>query len=73
MADESEKDSMPVKLPLGVTIGVFVLTFIVWIFFYVMDMRLNAPTTVLVAVVMLALVSAVRWLWLRAHAKRGTK
>ncbi len=64
---------MPFKLPLGATIAVFLLAFIVWIFFYVMDMRLDAQATVLVAVVMLALVSAVRWLWLRAHAKNGTK
>jgi hypothetical protein len=64
---------MPFKFPLGVTIAVFLLTFIVWIFFYVMDMRLDAQATVLVAVAILALVSAVRWLWLRAHAKRGTK
>jgi protein-S-isoprenylcysteine O-methyltransferase Ste14 len=64
---------MPLKPPLTVTIAVFLLTFIVWIFFYVMDMRLNPPATVLVAAVMLALVGAVRWLWSRAHAKRGTK
>lgn len=51
----------------------FLLTLIVWIFCYVMDMRLDAQATVLVAVAILALVSAVRWLWSCAHAEKGAK
>jgi membrane protein DedA with SNARE-associated domain len=73
MADENQSVLMPVKLSRGAVIAVFLLTFIVWIFFYVMDMQLDAKSTTLVAVVMLALVIAARWLWSRVRQRGGIK
>ena len=73
MADENQSFLTPVKLSRGAVIAVFLLTFIVWIFFYAMDMQLNAKSTTLVAVVMLALVIVARWLWSRARPHGGTK
>jgi hypothetical protein len=73
MADENQSFLMPVKLSRGAVIAVFLLTFIVWIFFYVMDMQLDAKSTTLVAVVMLALVIAARWLWSRVRQRGGIK
>jgi hypothetical protein len=66
VADENQSFLTPVKLSRGGVIAVFLLTFIVWIFF-------DAKSTTLVAVVMLAVVIAARWLWSRARPHGGTK
>ena len=42
MDDANQKSSMPLKLSLGAAVAVCLLTFIVWIFFYIMDMQLKA-------------------------------
>ncbi len=65
MGEDNAHSSILSKLPVGALVIVFVLTFAVWIFFYELDMPLQAPATTVVAAVMLGVVIAVRWMWSR--------
>jgi hypothetical protein len=73
MAEDKQGFSLPYRAPFSVVAAVFALTFIVWIFFDRMEMPLHAQGTTVVAAVMLGLVSAVKWLWLRSHRAGGGK
>ncbi|MDQ2776381.1 MAG: hypothetical protein M3Y57_15920 [Acidobacteriota bacterium] len=67
MADENANFPGPFRVSLGVAIAVFALTFIVWIFFFMLDMQLRTESTAFVALLMLAVVSAGKWLLARAR------
>ena len=70
MAEDNRSFSPPFKAPFSVVAAVFVLTFIVWIFFYLMKMPLHAQGTTVVAATMFGLVSMVKWVWLRTRTHR---
>jgi amino acid transporter len=65
MSQDNGSPSLLSRLPFGAIVTVFLLTFAVWLFFYQMNMPLQAPATTVVAVIMFAIVIAVRWLWSR--------
>ena len=65
MSEDNGPPSLLSRLPLGAIVTVFLLTLAVWIFFYEMDMPLQAPATTVVAAIMLAIVIAGRWAWSR--------
>jgi RsiW-degrading membrane proteinase PrsW (M82 family) len=69
MSGDKEHPSMLSRLPLGSLVTIFILTFAVWIFFYAMNMPLQAPATTVVAAVMIGIVTAARWVWSRSRAK----
>jgi membrane protein DedA with SNARE-associated domain len=68
---EGNNTSLISKLPVGAIVAVFLLTFAVWLFFYEMDMPLQAPTTTVVAIIMLGVVIAARWIWSRRSKGRA--
>ena len=61
--------SGPFKVSLGVGISVLLLTFAVWIFFYVEQMPLDSGSTTVVALGAVLSVLAVRWLWSRRRSR----
>jgi len=73
MAEDNQGFSMPSKAPFSVVAAVFVLTFIIWIFFYLIKMPLHAQGTTVVAAVMFGLVSLAKWIWQRSHRRGGGK
>jgi RsiW-degrading membrane proteinase PrsW (M82 family) len=71
MSEENSSPSLVSKLPVGAVIAVFLLTFSVWLFFYLLDMPLHAPATTLVAAFMIGIVIAARSLWSRRSKGRS--
>jgi hypothetical protein len=71
MAEDNQGLSMFSKAPFSVVAAVFVFTFAVWIFFYLMKMPLHAQGTTVVAAFMFGLISLVKWVWLRTHRRSG--
>ena len=73
MAEDNQGFSLPFKAPFSVVAAVFALTLIVWVFFDLMEMPLHAQGTTVVAAVMFALVSLVKWIWQRSQRRGGGK
>lgn len=67
MADDKANFPGPFRVSMGVAIAVFVLTFLVWIFFYLTDMPLRSGNTAFVALLVLAVVSGGKWLLARTR------
>jgi hypothetical protein len=61
MSEDNGNSSILSRLPFGALVIVFLLTLAVWIFFYEMNMPLQAPATTVVAALMLGIVIVARW------------